>query len=82
MHYLLTLALKGEPLAIEQVLQTVRYRGFRVNSMDLSLHRGEYQMYIEVYGLTAIENLIQQINKLYDVTSLTFEATASLEQTA
>lgn len=82
MHYLLTLAIKGEPLAIEQVLQTVRYRGFRVNSMDLSLHHGAYQMYVEVYGLTAIENLIQQINKLYDVTSLTFEATASLEQTA
>ena len=81
-QYLLTLEISLEPLAIEQVLQVVRYRGFRVTDITVAETQNHYTMAISVFSETSIRNLMQQLNKLYDVTSLTSEMISSLEKSA
>lgn len=82
MQYLLTLRLNDEPLAIEQLLQTIRYRGYCVTALNVCRTEQRYDVSLSLESESDIDNLIQQIHKLYDVTYLTCNVISSLEKSA
>ena len=82
MQYLLTLKLNQEPLVIEQLLQTIRYRGYFVTTMNVCQTELGYDVSLSLESESTIDNLIKQIDKLYDVAYLTCNLISSLEKSA
>jgi len=83
MIYQLQLELVNQPAVLERVLQTTRYRGFVLQSMQLeSVAQDRLELSMKVSGQQPINILTTQLNKLYDLASLTFEQDVPLKNTA
>lgn len=83
MIYQLQLELANQPAVLERVLQTTRYRGFSLESMQLeSVGQDKLELSMKVSGQHPINILTTQLNKLYDLASLTFEQDMPLKNMA
>ncbi|WP_088329334.1 acetolactate synthase 2 small subunit [Lacimicrobium sp. SS2-24] len=80
MTYDLELLLSDQPAALERVLQTARYRGFKVRQLQMRQRGSGLQLSMQVSGPQPINILTTQLHKLYDLASLNIEQT--LPQTA
>lgn len=83
MTYELTLILTNQAAILERILQVIRYRRFEL--LYLQVHHSDnhrMQVSIKVASQQPINHLITQLNKLYDVESLTCQQKTQLRQTA
>ncbi|GGO66529.1 acetolactate synthase 2 small subunit [Bowmanella pacifica] len=74
MNYQLEMLLTDQPAVLERVLQTTRYRGFRVDSMQMQPASKQMKVSMLVSGKHPISMLTSQLNKLYDLASLECQA--------
>lgn len=83
MNYQLELNLDNQPAVLERVLQTTRYRGFELKDMNVELtDQNSLRLLMTVSGQHPINILTTQLNKLYDLASLTFEQSMPLKSSA
>lgn len=83
MNYQLELQMNNQPAALERVLQTTRYRGFELHDLNMQLiDQNSLRLLMTVSGQYPINILTTQLNKLYDLASLTFEQDMPLKSSA
>ncbi|GAA0371509.1 hypothetical protein GCM10009092_39800 [Bowmanella denitrificans] len=75
MNYQLEMLLSDQPAVLERVLQTTRYRGFRINQLNMQpapeqLASRKLKVSMQVSGKQPITILTSQLHKLYDLASL------------
>ncbi len=70
--------------SLERILRVVRHRGFQIDSMQLSsaIESTQRVLSMKVRGERNIERLTAQLNKLWDVHSLTLEKGMCYAKTA
>ncbi|GAB3025553.1 acetolactate synthase 2 small subunit [Bowmanella dokdonensis] len=74
MNYQIDLLLADQPAVLERVLQTTRYRGFRINQLNMQPTASQLKVSMQVYGKQPINILTTQLHKLYDLASLECQA--------
>lgn len=74
MNYQLDMLLSNQPAVLERVLQTTRYRGFKVDSMQMQPASKQMRVSMQVSGQQPISLLTSQLHKLYDLASLECQA--------
>lgn len=70
--------------SLERILRVVRHRGFQIDAMQLSsaIESSQRILSMQVRGERNIERLTAQLNKLWDVHSLTLGNGVSYARTA
>jgi acetolactate synthase regulatory subunit len=58
---------QNTPATVERIFRTIRVRGFSLNKMALTIHKGNLNIQMQVSGSRSIESLINQLAKLVDV---------------
>lgn len=83
MKYQLQLILSNQPAVLERVLQTTRYRGFKLDSLNLQAVKADtLELSMTVCSQQSVSLLTTQLNKLYDLVSIKFEELLPLKTSA
>lgn len=71
MSYILQIEAQNQPSVLERVLQTTRYRGFKISGFTMKLEsNNRLSMEMIIDSDKAIHLLTSQLDKLYDLTSI------------
>mgnify|MGYP003599805546 CR=1 FL=1 len=66
-EYQLTLQAQWRPEVLERILRVVRHRGFRLVQLEMNSSETQIELAFKVAGERPIENLVSQLDKLFDV---------------
>ena len=66
-EYQLTLQAQWRPEVLERILRVVRHRGFRLVQLEMNSSESQIELAFKVAGERPIENLVSQLDKLFDV---------------
>jgi acetolactate synthase II small subunit len=66
-EYQLTLQAQWRPEVLERILRVVRHRGFRLLQLEMNSSETQIELAFKVAGERPIENLVSQLDKLFDV---------------
>ncbi len=82
--YLLIIMADDRQVVLERILQVTRYRGFLINGINAQVNTGTNVATIElkVSSEKPIELLVDQINKLVDITGVSVDNTADQKVSA
>ncbi len=82
--YLLIIMADDKQVVLERILQVTRYRGFLINGINAQVNTGTNEATIElkVSSHKPIELLVDQINKLIDITGVRVDNTAEQKVSA
>ena len=80
-QHTLKISAHNESTVLEKLLQVARYRGFAVKGLTMLENNDENTLDIElaVSSTDAIEKLTLQLNKLYDINTITVANTEQLQ---
>ncbi|MGJ8693038.1 MAG: acetolactate synthase 2 small subunit [Thalassotalea sp.] len=80
-QHTLKITAQQEPTVLEKLLQATRYRGFNVQGMTMlsNVENTLINIELSVSSTKAIEKLTVQLNKLYDVNTVTVASTEKLQ---
>ena len=66
-EYQLTLQAQWRPEVLERILRVVRHRGFRLVQLEMNSSETQIELAFKAAGERPIENLVSQLDKLFDV---------------
>lgn len=69
--YQLTITARWRPEVLERILRVIRHRGFRVISLNVETNESVLTIQLTLMSERAVTLLIAQLEKLFDVESVT-----------
>lgn len=69
--YQLTITARWRPEVLERILRVIRHRGFRVLSLNVETNESVLTIQLTLMSERAVTLLIAQLEKLFDVESVT-----------